>query len=514
MSKILKLIQEYWDFDLITNTSLINEGNCVDLLYQTGNIEYLINNTTCLFQDKSILIKLANTEIERKHINDYEDKYQNIAAIIYLKRKILNNTLEVDESLEIFKQFFWNSVYRVSKIYIAKLLIDYYDRSDIEKKKQFFIPMKHGALIHYFLFFLHSTTDTIGGKKYWDIYNKNMRYFLKFNNSYSSHNKVAICFYGVLRGNWKQNLYNLLSQVQNLNADCFLSTWNEYQEWPGFMGGMNWGDRCFVDEINCKVPKDIKSKDSFKKYLPNTARLFESEFFSKVDNGDIEDIKKDFNFFKEYRMQPQPDFKTTSRGKIMYYGMYNACKLIEEYERKENKKYDFIILLRSDIKLKDVIDPSKVYSLEDNEIADYYTLWGGSGSGNFVGKHDAIMTYASLYKQLDILEKNQFIKNVYDNHEISYKFLALNNIRLVKQLIPFNLQNDLIKLGYRIPDFKNALSDDFKTSSLIEKNTLSECNDFFLNVLNKYPIVSHSSRRFNRFEESYYIQDMLCYKLG
>ncbi|EAL9452472.1 hypothetical protein DYX13_09205, partial [Campylobacter jejuni] len=102
MSKILKLIQEYWDFDLITNTSLINEGNCVDLLYQTGNIEYLINNTTCLFQDKSILIKLANTEIERKHINDYEDKYQNIAAIIYLKRKILNNTLEVDESLEIF----------------------------------------------------------------------------------------------------------------------------------------------------------------------------------------------------------------------------------------------------------------------------------------------------------------------------------------------------------------------------------------------------------------------------
>ncbi|EAI0925129.1 hypothetical protein C6S66_03830 [Campylobacter lari] len=513
MGKIAKLIQEYWNFELIANASLLDEEDCTDLLYQTGSVEQLINRTDYTLQDKLILTELVNTKIERIHINNYEDKYQIIAAIIYLKRKILNDTLEIEESLDIFKQFFWNSAYRISKIYVVKLLIDYYDRADFEKKKQFFVPMKHGVSIHYFLFFLHSVTDTIGGKRYWDIYSGNMRYFLNFRNLQHNY-KIAICFYGVLRGNWKENLCRLLSQVQNLNADCFLSTWNEYQEWPGFMGGLNWGDRCFTEEINSKIPKNIKSKDDFKKYLPNTARLFESEFFSKVNSSDIENIQKEFISFKKYCMQPQPDFHTTSRGRIMYYGMYNACKLIEEYENKENKKYDFIILLRTDIELRDIIDPSNVYNLQGDEISDYYTLWGGSGSGNFAGRRNTIMRYASLYKQFDILEKNEYIKNMYDNHEVSYKFLALNEIRLVKQIIPFNFQNDLIKIGYKIPDFRNALLCDFKQCLLKDKDILSEWNNFFLNIMNEYPTVSCYSRRFNRFEQFCRTQEMLCYKLG
>ncbi|EFN2928224.1 hypothetical protein HKV30_001543, partial [Campylobacter lari] len=89
MGKIAKLIQEYWNFELIANASLLDEEDCTDLLYQTGSVEQLINRTDYTLQDKLILTELVNTKIERIHINNYEDKYQIIAAIIYLKRKIL-----------------------------------------------------------------------------------------------------------------------------------------------------------------------------------------------------------------------------------------------------------------------------------------------------------------------------------------------------------------------------------------------------------------------------------------
>lgn len=506
---------EYWDLDCIDfhcNYDIVN----IDFLYQIGDIKQIITLLEKYNSDIQEIIFLKNiltTKIKKELLFKYEDKHQILIAIIYLKDKIKNNELLTEEALEIFLSVFYNCKYNIAKIYVAKMMIRYFCNVDFEERKKFFIPMRHGGSIHHFLFFLHSTTNTLGGKIYWDIYNHNMKKFLEIENN---KKKIAICFYGVLRGHWENNLCDLLSNLEYLKADCFLLTWNEYQEWPGFMGGLNWADRCFPKEISIKVPEYIKTKENFQKFLPKTAVLFQSEYFKSVNQKDIVNIKNKYDSFKDYCLKPQPDFQTISRGKIMFYGIYNAFKLIEQYEYRNNFEYDYILLLRNDIALTGSIDINKIYNIEEGEISDYYTLWGGSGSGNFLGKRKTMKIYASLYEKFDKLKENKFIVNVYDNHEISYKFLAMHDIRLVKQIIPFNIQNEKLKTGYKIPDFSNALFQDLQQYNGKDNKFVDEIKYFFSLLAQKYKFVDKFSRRFDRFEQINIdkYSNKLSFKLG
>jgi len=91
----------------------------------------------------------------------------------------------------------------------------------------------------------------------------------------------------------------------------------------------------------------------------------------------------------------------------MFYNIYQANKLREDYEKENNFKYDLVIRTRPDLSLESVLDLNSI-KLEKKEILMPNNAWFGDPLANDVfaaGSSDAMSIYADLYP-LKIKEYN------------------------------------------------------------------------------------------------------------
>jgi hypothetical protein len=122
-----------------------------------------------------------------------------------------------------------------------------------------------------------------------------------------------------------------------------------------------------------------------------------------------------------------------SGSMIEYYQMYLAYKLIETYENENNIKYDYVIRIRTDIIIKDVIDFDIIY--EKNYIKKMlYKI------KDFINS-ETIISEKVLYI---------FMNAFYNEKRIVYNMTQMNNFTTVNfnKLLETNNENQFVEMVY------------------------------------------------------------------
>ena len=505
--------QELWDFELMdklyfNNLQLYKElkNDYVNFLYNTALLDKLYK----ILQDSSELESFSEIKQKLEIIfnakNKEEALKQNLPSEIaygYIlnsvagggQNSLLNDKLDSTQSLELFKNYLFFSDNVLLKSYIAAALIDYFSLQDYSEGEKFFVPLQYESAPYEFLCFIYSQMKLEGARRYWNLYNKKMQRFLR-DNMPLPKKKIAICLYGVFRGAWVENLQEVIDTMATpLDADVFLFSWDEYQEWPSLMGGYYWANRALKVEIAKECPPEIATHNNFRENMPHTYKALCSEYNLKIPQSTMDSILKKNPCIKSYKLESQQKFLHGFWSAKLYYGMYATFKLMESYEFSKKSLYDIVIICRSDIRPS----PIKYEALEGlgpNEIADEFMNWG-SGSGCFVAHREAAKNYVSLWKHKGLLEQNRLLLAYGNNHELGLKWPAILGLNITKSIISFDFYHTTALAGIRFPCVNSEIEKDFK--ELREKGALSEeviskIAAFFALVRENYKLPSSEAR--------------------
>ncbi|HEF1304977.1 TPA: sugar transferase, partial [Campylobacter jejuni] len=140
----------------------------------------------------------------------------------------------------------------------------------------------------------------------------------------------------------------------------------------------------------------------------------------------------------------------------IYYGIYQVYKSMEEYEKQNNFKYDFIIRVRPDYVIeKNDIKIEDLHLLELNDIYDARYFCGLDGSLQ-IGRRNAMEIYMKTWAYAKENKENPyfntFLKNFPQtcmspgNGFLSHYFLSqwvdFLKLRVVKMNIKFSYLNN------------------------------------------------------------------------
>ena len=448
----------------------------------------------------------------------------NTIDIFNLNELIKSMSLEANFAIYIFSNNLVNC-HELVKNFVLSSLIDYFILSDEANKKRFFIMRYKGQpknifncqskLINYLF---HSKED--GAKNYLLKYHEQTRKILYLNlKNKFPQKRIAICFYGVFRGGWKENLQEIINIIAKpLNADCFLFSWDEYQQWPSINGSVDWASRSFNKEISIKVPEIIKNRFEFQKLMPLTYRKLLNEYYHKINIIELENFINNNNCIKSYKLENQNIFNYNYFTVKMFYGWQASYNLMRQYEILNSIEYDIVILCRNDIKAIS-IDLKDIDIMQPNEIMEY----SFSGSGIIMGYREAIKNYLSHFYYTNILQNDDLILSAYNNHEIGHKYPLFMGYNAVKGGINFSYISNHVINGYFFPDIMQEVEEDCKNliNNGADKNKVDLIEKFFNFVaLSLRPIGDNisinNSRSYVLMNKIalYRIQNQLSYKLG
>ncbi|EAI7268448.1 TPA: hypothetical protein ACH5II_000558 [Campylobacter lari] len=445
---------------------------------------------------KDIQIAYTNQNSLNDIPDDFNDKY--LYAAVKICKDIKNKVLTANDAIIFFKDFIYPLNSFKVKAYMSKILIDYFAISDdMLQKKFFFTSAGVNRPIWYLLSFLHSNSLFNGPRRYLKIYNNNLKKIAKFQTEY----RIAFCFYGALRGyNWKNHLEVLIDKVAgNLNADCFLHTWNNIQVWPGLMGGYCWTERSFIRDVSQFTPKTILTKDQFRNLLPTVYKKIDQSIIKNISQEEVQELAKKNRLkktsFKDSSTVTQEKWtkREAGGGGYIYYGIHSAFKLLEEYERENDIEYDYVVLMRVDSKIQ-TISYDDICSLKKDEISDFLLLNWGTGSGMCIGSRSAIKEYVSIYENLSLLQSNSCIEYLYNNHEVLYKYAAFKGLTTVKHIFDHSLYEPNVLSYFILPDVSNELHADLLClqEKKYDSHLLKEIENFFAILYSYYPKIQNN----------------------
>ncbi|HEF4102289.1 TPA: hypothetical protein SAI30_001435, partial [Campylobacter coli] len=436
---------QLWNFDLVENIYFINHKLSINIeikfyefLYLTGNISKYILEEERL-NDKMLYTRkiLLSDDINYQNIknNLYIEIPRDILSCFLLNQNFyfLNANNRITDLLDLYKNYIHNSNNTITRNYFIANLI----RFCIIFNKQELFYIKEAFDVRYYLLQKIYNINTDGSRKYHNLFINELQNQLK-NQSIKNKTKIAICMYGILRGNWKETLEKNIKTVENqLNVDIFLFTWDRKQEWQKITtGGDCWVDRKLAKEFFQNSPKEILKNDDLKKNMPNVFDKLNYDVFSEYDYSELKSITEQYKNFHvllvENQQKIQQDENLKSNVEFMYYGIYKSFKMLEEYENNNNIMYDYIIHMRvdSEILLENCNLKNEIVNLKSNNIYDLKTL-AGNGVGNVIGCRNVINIYSSLYAYKNFYE-NSMIVNARDPHEIFFKWLSFNGIYSIK----------------------------------------------------------------------------------
>ncbi len=525
--------QELWDFasmDRLYKNNLDSykeaKSDYAKFLYNTAQLKKLHG----ILKDSSELESFSKIKEKLEIIFNAQDKEdalkQNLPSDIthaYILSQIcgggdyspLTYPLTATYCLELFKNYLFYSENILLKNYISATLIDYFSLQDSNEFERFFMPKDWLDITNHLLTSIYKSIHEEGAKLYWKKYTLKTQKLLKDNMPPLPPKKIAICFYGVLRGAWEEHLQELIDTMATpLEADVFLFSWDKYQQWPGMTGDPFWAHRNFGYEIAKEIPQEIQQLHQMRELMPHTAKVLDIEISQKIPSNKLESFIKKNQILKRFLLDCEDKYTRCEWSAKLFYGLYGSFKLMESYEFENKFLYDIVIINRVDNKAC-VIDRAELENMQSYEIADFMDTYG-SGSGCIAGYREAIKNYVYQYEMAEFSRQNKYIShNIFHNHEMGFKYPAFLGLSLSKNLIPIHLRDVKITNGYKLPDFKNALKQDLKAlKASLSDDRIQAIEAFFKLILEKRGLSSgrQIQKAHNRIQRV--MENHLSYKLG
>lgn len=298
---------------------------------------------------------------------------------------------------------------------------------------------------------------------------------------YKAVGKVAVGFFGSLRGDWEKNLEHLINYFSiYYNSDNFLFTWDEISEFPSInTSKSDWCQRLINKDI--KPPMQISDKKFLYKNFPNTYNILSYNYVSKLD---LEKIKK-FNF-KKFEIENQTFLSLQMvAGEFVFYGTNKVYDLIEEYEKNSNSCYDIIFLVRVDSMVVKHVN-FDFFSFQRNTL---YELLGKGG--NIVcGDREIIRLYANIFKN-----RNNYNHPIKLIHSFVPYFCSVHGIN-IQYLSSFSILNTIALKGLSFPCVKQELLLDINNNiARFSKEENAAVITFFEQLLNLYGTTSKNTKK-------------------
>ncbi|WDL69712.1 hypothetical protein IP364_07530 [Helicobacter winghamensis] len=544
MQEVIKRIQkniDLWNFDLVELIYLENYQDMdreirfefYNFLYLTGGSDkYDLlfpqedkknDKVKALLEMKKELqgIEIGSKDMELVLLDSRIPK--DILSCNLLRRMYCQSQLEVKKVWSLYERFIRNSSESLTRNWFTSKMIQLFST---EENKDFFKIKDLSDFRHILLLQLYQI-NSIGAKIYHklfvDMYQKNL--YLGRNAEFT---RFAVCFYGILRGDWQSTLNMTIDNVvKNLNADIFLFTWDEKQTWQDVRkGGIDWTVRKLTRFLSAHAPKEIKLASELKKNCPNIFNKLAQNIYCKLDIRELENIyNKNINFRKlKVEDQKSYDNKNIDYNDMkMMYGIWSSFELLKEYEKEQNIQYDYVIMMRADCEI-DLLNGcnfrQEIEKISPDEFIDVKTVEGG-GIGNMIANYHTIEIFASFYKNYKSFVENSLFCRKCSIHSFVFQWMSYHGKYAIKSPIAFRHVFTKCLERMVIPNISRELSKDL--SALRDKlgdDRIRLIQAFFETVILQYSNQSNYNSSSNLFDKKEIrtaksrIQNQLAYKLG
>ncbi|EIZ0998506.1 sugar transferase, partial [Campylobacter coli] len=475
-------VLDNWDFNLFDN--LLHENQATDehlmLIYKLGkynnllvNSNYMRRLSVCLKTNILELENFMNTCIKSNHINEnFLTGQHKFSYINFLSSNFYNiNLKDMRLFLKILHEVRDSNDF-ICQSFFLKNVIDYsYANSNnfLFKDGIYFIILE---IIY------KNLLNTLGGKLYYDKLRVIARKYYDQKKSYSG-NKIALCLCGVLRPGWRDNIKALINSFSMLGEiDVFIYSWDMESLWPGVGGnGIGWIRRFFHPIVNQCPSELIMSNTEFSQKFPNVFNILSTELIKKVS---IKDVFVLDDRIKKVALESYPrienclgELKNDSK---IYYGIYQVYKNMEEYERQNNFKYDFVIRMRTDFSIvNNDITMEDLHLLELNEVYSARYYFGIDGSLE-IGRRCAMENYMKTWLHIKENQSNPIFASCFKyfpmtcmspgngflSHYILSQWFDFLKLRVVKMNISFSYISDFLFHNICFPDVRSELDKDIK----------------------------------------------------
>ncbi|HFJ2258788.1 TPA: sugar transferase [Campylobacter jejuni] len=519
-----------WSYEFIDK--ILNKENLSDehllLIYKLGqydfyckNFDYINKLSFLLDVDSKDLYDFMSCCLKEKIINEsfLFGKYK-ISYIGFLSYHL--NIIDF-EDFSFFKKIL-NEVKNSQDLILQSLFLkNSIDFFYINSNDIFF---KGGIYFIMLEIIYNNFLNTLGGRLYYDKLRFIAGRYFTSKKSYSG-SRIALCLNGQLRPGWRDSIKALIDSFSHLgNIDVFLYSWDTESLWPGVGGnGIGWIRR-FFRPIVSKCPSElIMSNIEFSKKFPNVFNIISKEFNKKFFIKDVfildDKIKKVTLESYSKVVNRLGDLKNDSK---QFYGIYQVYNVMEEYEKQNNFKYDFIVRVRPDYIIeKNNIKIEDLHLLELNEI---YSLRGSAGLDDSleIGRRSAMEvfmktwvyakenpyfnTYLKHFPQTCMSPGNGFL-----SHYVLSQWMDFLKLRVIKLDIQSSYVNNFLFDNISFPDVKNELNKDIwyiKKNKIFNEVQIGKIIDFFDLIAKEYKIIAKNHGNLAKIK----IQNHLAYKLG
>lgn len=436
----------------------------------------------------------------------FHDKKNDITGAVVL-HYLVNNLLERRDLKKETCMFVLDILYREKSIsetrkkVIIKNFLDYFI---VKNKRGFFtLPSNYSVKETRYLLQLQSIAYRYSSHEYGaEEFLRKASSFVRTVNSLGSCNpkniKVAVCISGMYRVNNLALDTIIKNVIQPLNADVFFHTWRNWQKWPGMTGSNDYLYRLFGQDVKDKAPNNLKSLTGFKKYFPRTSEKIINPIYEVFDESMLPYelnvkslvIEKEEDFISKYKL----DDKFKARGNFnqakMFYGIYRAFQLLEDFELNNNTHYDIVIRCRPDFAIQNKVNIDVINSLKDDEIALDFLDYGPNDQV-YAAKRQKYQELSYLWKEM--VNKGSLVPideyKGYYGHSLMYLWMTHINLKPT----PINLSRNvaLVTKKGSLPsiskevsldflDKANSIKDDPHTKLFIESLiSMSESNEKF-----------------------------------
>lgn len=228
---------------------------------------------------------------------------------------------------------------------------------------------------------------------------------------------VAICISGQILGNLDDLSSNIKTFKKNVDADVYLDTWDQASLTSVRFSTV---ERLLGRELTNVLPFEARSRDGFRRILPNTLEALISPVGYSVDE---ESLKKCFDF-ASIRLESAGAFEDLCSSKFpglrlhgtfnqakMFYKIWSSFEQVKEFEKRSGRPYDVVVRMRPD----NLIELEGLSSIIEScakgvDIAYVnYLVNLGIGDRFAIGSRSAMEIYSSIWPLIS--SKNSFIYN-------------------------------------------------------------------------------------------------------
>lgn len=493
MKNILSELVEKWNFDILEkqlkNESCSNASYYVSFLYNIGKLTKAYKEL-CRFNALGVDIKIENglsflnfEECVNTSNSSQKMDFDLLCTVMHsfdnLKKSkalsaewICNSFNEyIVNGDRILKAYYISSV--LNYLFANKNILNDFMYIKIEKKIKFL-----DELYRY---------NSNGSKKYLKLFIDECGNIRNFGDLHIQKPKIAVGFIGMLRGDWENNLANLIKDISTqYNADYFVASWNSISYFPGMNTGVaDWTHRLLSLEFNKQfpAPKEVADKVLFYKYFPKVYKEL-SYAYEELGINKRKICKKMFGIsskIKNISLESQAYLSLhLVAGEYSYYLSNKVFELIENYEAMIKTRYDYIFLIRIDSQINDMgLKKIHLNDLDNNTLIELH----GIGGSMIVAKRDVAKIYTTILKNYNLLNRYCTIENP---HQVIPYYLSINGIKRIEAPC-IRISNTYALKGIVFPNITRYLEQDlYALGSTFSKEQKNIIRNFFSNIYSYY----------------------------